>query len=215
MPFEIIIVDDNSRDGTSELVKQLNSQTKKIRLIERTDEKELSTAVIRGMREAKYLHTIRMDADLSHTVKDLATLVDRYERENALSVIIGSRFLQKSIYIGKPWLNQLSSMVGRTFTKLVFQMPVIDSSNNFRIIPKKIWNDIESSLNSRGNVMFVEEVLQMAKNGVQFIEMPITYKERRLGKSKLQVLQETVKFMKAIPHLFVHKQHAYVTSKSQ
>lgn len=199
---EIIIVDDASDDGTREFVEKLKKQGQPVRLIERRKEKGLASAIRRGVDEAREANIIRMDSDLAHTAGDLKRLINKYEKNDGEVVVIGSRYVSGGTFKGKPLLNRLASFVGGFIIRSFFHLPIRDTSNNFRIFPKKLWESIRLQLTLEGNIMLVQELVLMKKAGYYFIELPISYLERRLGESKLQVWKETKKFFLALPTLW-------------
>lgn len=199
---EIIVVDDNSNDGTREFLEGLRKKSKPVRLIERRNERGISSAMLRGTDEASYENIVHMDSDLAHDVKDLEHLLKEYEKKDDKYVVIGSRYAKGSTFQGKPLLNILASKVGRLVIRYFFGLPIHDASNNFRIFSKKVWQQIRTQLTLEGNVMLVQELILMKKAGCQFTEMSTSYIERRLGESKLSVAKETKNFFKALPALW-------------
>ncbi len=207
-PFEIIIVDDNSRDGTKELIRNLKAEYSSLRLITRKKVRGLASALVRGTKAAKFPHIIHMDSDLAHQVKDLRRLVRHYEQHLEPVMVVGSRFIEGSAYTGKPKLNQLASLVGRFISRWFFRLKVLDTSNNFRIFPAKIWLKTLKHLTINGNALLIQELILFQKYGAKILEIPITYKERRLGHSKLNIWLEAKRFFKAFPKLL---HNAYFT----
>lgn len=199
---EIIVVDDLSCDGTREFLNQLKKNDQPVRLIERRKERGVASAIRCGTDKAQYAHIIHMDSDLAHTVDDLKRLLNKYEKEKGGVVVVGSRYLSGSAFRGKPFLNRLASLVGGLIIRHFLKLSLGDVSNNFRVFPKKVWQAIRSQLTLEGNIMLVQELILMKKAGYHFIELPITYLERRLGESKLGVWKETKNFFKALPRLW-------------
>lgn len=197
--FEIIVVDDDSGDGTVEFVNTLRQENKPVRIIDRKDERGVATAVITGTNESSLSTIVHMDSDLVHTVDDLEKLITAYEhRKNESTLIIGSRYHPKSIYKGKPLLNRLASSLGRFIVRYYLHLPVKDSSNNFRVFSRELWEKIYPDLITEGNVFFIHILFLAHKQGVKFVEVPTTYIEREIGKSKLNVPKQTVLFFKSI-----------------
>ncbi len=202
--YEIVMVDDNSNDGTEKLVAELKKKKKPIRLIIRKKERGLATALIKGTQLTKNTHVIRMDADWSHHPQDLMKMMDFYEKQKQPHVVIGSRFVKGSLYSGKPFINQLASLTARTACRILFRIPVIDLSNDFRIFPKKVWNDISTRLSIIGNAVLIQEVILIHKSGIKITEIPTTFKEREVGNSKLVLVNEIKRFFSAFPILFLN-----------
>jgi len=192
-PYEIVIIDDNSNDGTSEYIDSLSDRN--IRLIVRKDKKGLSSAIIDGTDMAAGDVIVHMDSDLAHRVEDLGTMIACFnENRDKNNFIIGSRYHRESVYEGKPFLNRMASYWGKKFVKLYFGIRLEDTSNNFRVFEKKVWDLIRPKLIPDGNIMLVQIIYLAHLEGVKFKEMPIEYVERRIGESKLDVSRETIRF---------------------
>ena len=99
---------------------------------------------------------------------------------------------------GKPLLNRVASLVGQFLIKILLGLKVKDTSNNYRVFKKEIWEKIKNQLHPDGNIMLTEIVYLTSKNNFKIMEIPILYIERRLGKSKLSIAKETIKFFKNI-----------------
>ena len=112
--------------------------------------------------------------------------------------VIGSRYLPGSRFEGKPLINKITSIIGQLVVKLLLNIQVTDTSNNYRIFKKEIWEKIKNKLHPEGNIMITEIVYLAEKNGFRIKEIPIVYIERRHGKSKLSVFKETLRFFKNI-----------------
>jgi dolichol-phosphate mannosyltransferase len=202
--YEIVIVDDNSNDGTEQLVAQLKKKKKPLRLTIRKKERGLASALIKGTHLVKMEHIIRMDADWSHHPKDLVKMMNFYERQPQPQVVIGSRFVRASVYTGKPFINRVASLTARTACRILFRIPVIDLSNDFRIFPKKTWRSISSHLTISGNAVLIQEIILFHKSKIKITEIPTTFKEREVGNSKLVLLNEIERFFTAFPILFLN-----------
>ena len=194
---EVIIVDDASKDNTRAEIKKLAQTIPEITLIERDNERGLASAMVKGYNAAKGQYLGAMDADLAHDPKHLPMMVGLLDTDTA-DLIIGSRYLPESQFFGKPLINKIASVVGQLVIKLLLNMSVNDTSNNYRVFKKEIWEVIKDRLHPDGNIMLTEIIYQAQKNNYRLKEIPIIYQERRIGKSKLNILAETVRFFKNI-----------------
>ncbi|HLD42606.1 MAG TPA: polyprenol monophosphomannose synthase [Candidatus Nanoarchaeia archaeon] len=195
--IEIIVVDDNSPDGTSKIVQNLQKRSKNIRLITRTSEKGLASALLAGFDAAKGDILIAMDSDLAHDPKYLPEMIHDVQKKS-IDCIIGSRYLRKSRFIGKPFHKKLASMLGQKLFTSILGLPIRDTTNNFRVFKRSLYRDIRKSLHPQGNVMLAEFLYRAYKKGYIMKEIPILYIERRKGKTKLSLWKETLNFIRMI-----------------
>ena len=202
---EIIIVDDNSQDRTRPLVKELQTKIPELILIERNHERGLASAMVAGYNAAKGELLGAMDADLAHDPNDLPTMLNLIDNNKA-DFVIGSRYVPGAKFEGKALLNKVASLVGQTLIKIFLGLDIKDTSNNYRIFKRGLWEKIRKKLHPDGNVMLTEIVYLASKVNIKIIEILIHYIERRAGKSKLSVFKETLKFFKNIAKIRRGKQ---------
>ncbi len=194
---ELIVVDDGSKDSTRIRVRELQKTIPEIILIERDTERGLASAMVRGYNEAHGEYLAAMDADLAHDPEYLPRMI-RLLDDGEADFVIGSRYLPGSRFEGKPLLNKITSLVGQFLVKIILQIQVKDTSNNYRVFKKSVWEKIKDKLHPDGNIMLTEIVYLAAKNNFIIQEVPIIYRERRAGKSKLNIFKETFRFFKNI-----------------
>lgn len=195
--FELIVVDDNSKDKTRLIVKELQKNNPQIVLIERDNERGLATALIRGYNASQGQYLGAMDADLAHNPEYLPEMIKLIDSDKA-DFVIGSRYVKGASFTGKPLLNKMASLGGQFLIKIILGLNVKDTSNNYRIFKREIWDKVKNQLHPDGNIMLTEIVYRAYKNNFRITEIPISYIERRMGKSKLSVFKETIKFFKNI-----------------
>ena len=111
---EIIVVDDNSKDGTEDVIKQLQQQKHKVRLITRVNERGLSSAVLKGFAEARGEYVICMDADLQHPPE---ALVDFISMLKTKEFVIGTRLCLLIGMLAERWRLKIGHCIGRLFPK--------------------------------------------------------------------------------------------------
>ncbi|MDD5431277.1 MAG: polyprenol monophosphomannose synthase [Candidatus Pacebacteria bacterium] len=197
VPHELIVVDDASKDKTREQVENLQKTIPEIILIKRDNERGLATALIAGYNRATGDYLGSMDADLTAEPELLEKMVNLLNQGQA-DFVIGSRYVPGAEFKGKPLLNKMASLVGQRVAKIILGIKITDTSNNFRVFKKQVWEKIKDKLHPDGNVMIMEIAYLAYKNGFKIKEIPIIYIERRVGKSKLSVFKETIKFFKNI-----------------
>ena len=201
--FELIVVDDNSKDKTRPIIRELQKNNPQIVLIERDNERGLATALIRGYNASQGQYLGAMDADLAHNPEYLPEMIKLLD-SNKADFIIGSRYVKGASFTGKPFLNKMASLCGQWLIKIILGLNVKDTSNNYRVFKKEIWGKIKSRLHPDGNIMLTEIVYRASKNNFRITEIPISYIERRVGKSKLSVFKETIRFFKNIRKIKSH-----------
>ena len=208
--FEIIIVDDNSKDGTRELVENLNRQYENIRLIERAGLLGIGSALREGYDRALGTFILSSDADLSFTVSDMRSL-NKKIREG-YDIVLGYKVeyrpngqevkRQKSFSVAVK--NHLSEM-GNWMVRFMSGMGKIRNFNtNFRIIRRSTWQAVHT--NEDRNFFLFETIIKAQKAGAKITEIPVTFYNRKFGQSKLNFFKEAPKyFWKLILYTFFPK----------
>jgi len=194
---ELIIVDDGSKDRTRAIIQKLQQEIPEVVLIPRDNERGLASALVRGYNSAHGIYLGSMDTDLAHDPKHLPEMLDILDYNKA-DFVIGSRYVKGASFKGKPLINKMASIVGQIVIKTLLGVTVKDTSNNYRIFKRAIWETIKNKLHPDGNIMITEIVYLAQKNNFRITEIPIAYVERREGKSKLSIIKETARFFKNI-----------------
>jgi dolichol-phosphate mannosyltransferase len=194
-PHEIIVVDDDSNDGTDQVVSTLSEEGHAVRLIVRTDQRGLSSAVVRGFFEAKGRVLVCMDADLSHPPEILPRMIETLEKDQA-EFVIGSRYVMGGS-ISAEWslLRHLNSRVATLMARPFCRAK--DPLAGFFALPRAVLDRAEA-LNPIGYKIGLELIV---KGGCsRIVELPIHFSERRLGQSKLG-LREQMNYLRQLKHL--------------
>jgi dolichol-phosphate mannosyltransferase len=195
---EIIVVDDNSPDKTAEVAEKAGKKYGNVRVIVRKNESGLSTALLRGFEESKGRYILTMDSDLAHDPKVVPRMLSAL-RNNETDFVIGSRYVKGSTVVGKPFIKSAASRVAQWIALLWLGMAVKDTTNNFRMFPRTMYNDLKGELNPDGNnIMLMEFVYRAAKHGYRIKELPTVYHERTKGVTKLRLGKEIARFAKNI-----------------
>lgn len=194
---EMIVVDDGSSDRTRAHVRELCRTIPEVRLIERDNERGLASAMVTGYRAAAGAYLGSMDADLAHDPAYLPDMIRILEQHEA-DVVIGSRYQPGSRFEGKPFIHKMASIVGQRLIRILLGVTARDTSNNYRVFRRDVWERIQEHLHPDGNIMLTEIIYQAQKEGFRIREIPIIYTERRDGKSKLSIVKETIRFFKNI-----------------
>ena len=185
----MLVIDDNSPDGTADIVKSLQLKyPNELFLEERKGKLGLGTAYIHGFKWAYsrgYQYIFEMDADFSHNPSDLERLYDACKNGGA-DVAVGSRYVQGGGNVNWPWDRVLLSKGGSLYTRLITLMPVKDPTAGFVCYRKEVLETINLD-----QILFVGYAFQIEmkfaawKLGFRIKEVPIIFKDRKLGSSKM------------------------------
>lgn len=195
--LSVIVVDDNSPDGTGKIVSLLAQKEKGISLLSRKGKRGRGTAGIEGFSETMKLdpeYIIEMDADFSHQPEEIPHLLKEAHESD---VVIGSRFVKGGRDIDRNILRKLITFFVRHFIRFYLKIPVKDISSGFRCFRREVLEKIDlASLKSEGPSIVQEILYKTYLLGFKIKEIPITFKKRKAGKTKLtlSVLLETLIF---------------------
>lgn len=183
---DILVVDDNSPDGTGQLADDLAAGNPRIHVVHRAGKLGLGTAIIAAMRHAianDYDYHINMDADFSHHPRYLPALVAGMDR---FDVMIGSRYVKGGGVENWPWRRQLSSRAVNLLACVLLRIPARDTSGAYRCYRVSKLRELNlDRIWSRG-YSFQEEILYRCRRvGCRLGETPIVFADRRKGKSKV------------------------------
>lgn len=184
---KIIIIDDNSPDGTGKIVDSLSKKSKnKILLIQRKGKLGLGSAYKEGFRIALRQNAsviLTMDADLSHDPNTIPELLSELKESD---LVIGSRYVEGGGIVGFPLWRLALSSVAQALCRFFLGIKVYDSTSAFRVYKAKVIKAIKpDSIKSEGYSFLIEVVFRTQKHGFKIKEVPIIFKARELGKSKV------------------------------
>ncbi|MDW3211944.1 MAG: polyprenol monophosphomannose synthase [Reichenbachiella sp.] len=185
--FDVLVVDDNSPDGTASIVKTLQKEFDKLHLMEREGKAGLGTAYIAGFHFALdhgYEYIFEMDADFSHNPQDLVRL--RTACENGADLSIGSRYISGVNVVNWPMDRVLMSYCASIYVQFITGIPIKDTTAGFKCYTRKVLETIGPN-----NVHFVGYAFQIEmkflawKYGFNITEVPIIFTDRTKGQSKM------------------------------
>lgn len=187
-PFDVLVVDDNSPDGTAQIVKDRTAKNKdRVFLIEREGKLGLGTAYIAGFKwslENGYDYICEMDADFSHNPQDLIRLQQKCEEGN--DVAIGSRYITGVNVVNWPMGRVLMSYFASIYVRLVTGMPFKDSTAGFKCYSRKVLETINPDrIHFIGYAFQIEMKFNAWKHGFKVVEVPIIFTDRTKGTSKM------------------------------
>ena len=188
--FHVLIVDDGSPDGTADSVKNLIKKSDRIFLEERREKSGLGTAYIHGFKwalERGYNYIFEMDADFSHNPDDLPRLLHNCHK-NGADMCIGSRYVMGGKVINWPktryWLSYYASL----YARIVLGIKIKDTTAGFKCYSSKVLEKIDlDEIWFVGYAFQIEMKYSAIKLGFNVKEIPIHFKDRELGKSKMNI----------------------------
>jgi len=186
--YQLLIVDDGSPDGTGHIVKGLQQEfTTRLHILERSGKQGLGRAYIAGFKwalERGYDYIFEMDADFSHDPEDLNRLYDACTK--GADVVVGSRYTTGGKVVNWPWDRIFISKGGAMYTKMILWMPVNDPTAGFICYNSKVLRAIPlDEVHFVGYAFQIEMKYRAWKLGFKIAEVPITFKDRKEGVSKM------------------------------
>ncbi len=196
--LSLLVIDDNSPDGTADIVLSNMKKNTNLHLISREKKLGLGTAYIEGFEwflNSDYDFCVQMDSDFSHTFEDLVGLLKYIENAD---LIIGSRYVPGGSTKGWSTYRRLLSKYANILSKTILNSHINDLTGGFKILSRKVIEEIvKSKPKSNGYTFQIEVNNLIEKKGFKIIEIPITFVERELGRSKMnnQIVVEAVKYL--------------------
>ena len=186
----ILIIDDGSPDKTGEKIKEIQSKyPSSLFLLERARKSGLGSAYRTGFAwglERGYEELIEMDADLSHRVRDLKKMIEAKELQPNTDLVIGSRWMAGGKTENWSKSRELLSRAANLYVRAMLGMGVKDSTAGFRIYSSSILKKLNlEAIKSEGYSFQIEMTRAVHKLGGKIIEVPITFRERENGVSKM------------------------------
>jgi len=194
---DILIVDDSSLDGTVEVAKKLNT-TNRISFISRPSKLGLGSAYLAGFTrclELGYENIIQMDADGSHQVKDLARMREALATNQGVDLVIGSRWIPGGRVENWAKRRELLSRSANKYSKAILGTKVNDMTAGFRIYRASLLKKMNlQAIASQGYGFQIEMTREALRVGASITEIPITFIERTMGKSKMsnKIVREAI-----------------------
>jgi len=186
--FDILIIDDNSPDGTATIVKDLQKSFQNLNIFERQGKLGLGTAYIAGFKwalEKGYSYVYEMDADFSHDPQDLLKLYKACAEDGA-DLAIGSRYICGVNVVNWPLSRVLMSYVASIYVRVITGMKVMDTTAGFKCYKKEVLENIRlDKIKSVGYGFQIEMKFKTWRLGYKIVEVPIIFTDRKLGASKM------------------------------
>ncbi|WP_296621956.1 polyprenol monophosphomannose synthase [Marivirga sp.] len=187
--FDLLIIDDNSPDGTADIVKSLQGTFNgQLHIIERSGKLGLGTAYIEGFKYAlknNYQYIFEMDADFSHNPLDLLELLKSCQKEN-VQLTIGSRYKTGVNVVNWPMGRVLMSYLASKYVRFITGLPVYDATAGFICYHRSVLETIElDKIKFIGYAFQIEMKFTAWKHGFGIEEVPIIFTDRSKGTSKM------------------------------
>jgi dolichol-phosphate mannosyltransferase len=186
--FDILIIDDNSPDGTAGIVKNMQLTFPNLHIIERPGKMGLGTAYVAGFKwalENGYDYIYEMDADFSHDPRDLERLFKACKEEGA-DVAIGSRYITGVNVVNWPLARVIMSYAASIYVRIITGMRVMDTTAGFMCYKREVLENIKPDhIRSVGYGFQIEMKFSAWKLGYKIVEVPIVFTDRKLGASKM------------------------------
>ena len=187
--FHILVIEDNSPDGTADIVRRLQKEfPERLFMIERTGKLGLGTAYITGFKwsiEHRYDYIFEMDADFSHNPDDLIRLYKACHDDGG-DVAIGSRYISGVNVVNWPMGRVLMSYFASKYVRLVTGLPIHDTTAGYKCYRREVLETIPlDKIRFKGYAFQIEMKFTAYKCGFKIIEVPVIFINRELGTSKM------------------------------
>jgi dolichol-phosphate mannosyltransferase len=193
--IDILIVDDNSPDGTADFIQKLSEKEQRINLLKREKKMGLGTAYVAGfqfMLSKEYEFAIQMDADFSHDPNEITKFMENIENHD---LVIGSRYIHGVRVANWPIKRLLLSYFANLYSRIITGMPVKDGTGGFKCFRRIVLESINlNNIHSNGYSFQIEMNYKTWKKGFKIIEIPITFVDRVHGTSKMskKIVREAI-----------------------
>ncbi|MCW2917971.1 MAG: Dolichol-phosphate mannosyltransferase [Actinomycetia bacterium] len=183
---DVLVVDDNSPDGTGELADGLAAVDDQVKVVHRTAKDGLGAAYIAGFRwalEHGYDVMVEMDADGSHQPEELPRLLDALGNAD---LVIGARWVPGGEVVNWPKSREVLSRGGNAYARVMLRVPLHDATGGYRAFRATALEKIGlDEVDSRGYCFQIDLALRAVRQGLRVVEVPITFVERVRGTSKM------------------------------
>jgi len=185
--FKILVVDDGSPDGTGDLAEEMAAEHEWVKVLHRTEKNGIGPAYLAGFRHALDNgagYAMEMDCDFSHDPADLARLLAAVR--GGADLALGSRYVQGGGVSDWGLLRRFISSGGSTYARIVLGLKVRDLTGGFKCFRRDVLEAIEfDTVRSQGYAFQVELTYRAVQKGFTVVEVPITFRDRTHGQSKM------------------------------
>ncbi len=193
--LDVLVVDDNSPDGTAQYVAERAAADSRIRLLQRAGKLGLGTAYVAGFKYAIANHydvVFEMDADFSHDPADLPRFLEKIE---TYQFVLGSRYVNGISVVNWPLSRLMLSYFASLYTRVITGMPIKDPTGGYKCFRIEVLKAIDlDRIHSNGYSFQIEMNFKAWRKGFRWMEIPIIFVDRRVGQSKMSraIVREAV-----------------------
>jgi dolichol-phosphate mannosyltransferase len=193
--LSILVIDDNSPDGTGDIADRLAAEDTRIQVLHRLKKEGLGQAYIAGFKwaiEREYDVVFEMDADFSH---DPRYLSDFLENIKEYDIVIGSRYIRGVNVVNWPMIRLLLSYYANVYTRIVTGLPLRDATGGFKCFRREVLEAVDlDDVRSNGYSFQIEMSFRAWKKGYRIKEIPIVFVDRTAGQSKMskKIIREAI-----------------------
>jgi len=194
---EIVVVDDNSPDGTGEIIHKFEGEYDNVKLFSRPEKLGHGSAIAEGYRKARGDIVLSMDTDFSHDPADIprfiAKLNEGYDFVQASRYVHGGSYEVSSF---ETWKKNVASKLGNILARTLTGVPLHDFTTSYRAVRREVVEKVVTE--SAGNSFFLEFAVKAHRSGFKLAEIPIVFKDRVSGKSKLKLGKQSSNMLKEL-----------------
>ena len=193
--MEILIVDDNSPDGTGHIADEMAQRDHRISVLHREEKSGLGSAYIAGFKYAlqrEYDYIFEMDADFSHDPKYLPHFLEKIQEYD---LVLGSRYIRGVNVVNWPMSRLLLSYFANVYARIITGLPVRDTTGGFKCFRRIVLEQIDlDAVQSDGYSFQIEMTFKAWKKGFRICEIPIIFVDRLVGSSKMskRIVREAI-----------------------
>lgn len=185
--WEVIFVDDDSPDGSAQVLRELAQQNKRVRFLSRIGRRGLSSACVEGMASSAAPYLLVMDADLQHDETIIPQMLDRLAEDPALDLVVGTRYAAGGGTGEWSAIRRFASRFATLLEKMVLRTPLSDPMSGFFLMRREVFDQTVHQLSAKGFKILLDLVLSSPRK-LRLAEVPYTFRTRQHGESKLDAV---------------------------
>lgn len=185
---DLLVVDDNSPDGTGEIADGMAADDSRVQVMHREGHGGLGRAYVAGFDWAighGYDYVVQMDADGSHPASRIPAMLDAVTSDDQPGLVLGSRWMPGGSVVNWPKRREFFSRSANFYARLALGVPARDITAGFRAYPIEVLRQMTARVDSRGYSFQIEMTLRVFDAGFPVVEIPIEFREREAGASKM------------------------------